>query len=97
MSLTITKTTRFAGRKYRGRAFFAGLPVTSESDSLLAPAVLANWEVISDLFNDIITNGDVVWQPILWHRATNTYDDILTAHVKLVLRNQRRRQVGVGQ
>lgn len=97
MSLVITKRTRFAGRKYRGRVFVAGLPTTSEDDSKLAAAVLANWEAVAVLFNDFVINGDVTWEPILWHRSSNTYDAIETAEVRTVLRNQRRRQVGVGE
>lgn len=93
----ITKRTQFAGVKYRGRMYVAGIPVSSEDNSKLAAGVLANWEPLVLAFNDEVTNADVTWQPILWHRAALNYDLIETAELRTILRTQRRRQLGVGQ
>lgn len=97
MSCVITKITRFAGRKYRGRAFLAGIPVTHESNSSLDPADKPLWDAIADAFNDQVTTGGATLQPCLFHRAAQSYTLLETAQVRSVLRNQRRRQVGVGQ
>lgn len=96
MAVVITKKTEFAGRKYRGRFFAAGVPVTHENDSRLALANVAAWQALADALDDVLVTPGWSFQPVLWHKATKTYHDLMSGEVRLILRNQRRRQVGKG-
>jgi len=96
VAVTVTKTTAFAGRKYRGRLFMAGIPATFEIDSLVTVAGQAVYNALAAVMDDVLTQAGDSFQPILWHKGPKTFDDVLAAHCKIVLRNQRRRQVGKG-
>lgn len=98
VAVTITKRTQFAGRKYRGRAFIAGVPVTSESDSQLAQAQMAAWQQLADGMALTLQGfNENIYQPVLWHQGPKTWDAIVACSARTVLRNQRRRQIGKGQ
>lgn len=95
VAVVLTKRTAFAGRKYRGRVYVCGVPVTHESDSTLAAANQAAWQALADKF------AFAAWAasdftPIIWHRGPKTDDTVITVEARTILRNQRRRQVGVG-
>jgi len=96
---TITKLTNFAGRRYRGRIYLAGIPVTSEQDSQLKSARRIAIQALAVPFASTLTdvNGDQ-FQPILEHR--NPVPDFFTVlrsmRVNPVLRSQRRREIGKG-
>lgn len=97
VAVVISKTTQFAGRKYRGRAYIAGVPVSHESNSALAAGVIPNWLTLSAEMDNFYFVGTDTWQPTIWHKSTSTFDDVTTCFLKTFLRNQRRRQLGVGQ
>jgi len=96
---TITKQTVFAGRRYRGRIFMAGIPVTSELDSQLKAARKTAIQTIANQFAALQTdaNGDQ-FRPILLHRNPFpiNYTNLKAMRVNSVLRSQRRREVGKG-
>lgn len=93
----ITKVTAFAGRKYRGRVYVAGVPVTSENDSQLQVGDLAVLGAFAENLDNGIGAVGASFQPVLWHRSSNTSDNLIDAVARPILRNQRRRQVGRGQ
>lgn len=95
VAVTVTKKTAFAGRRYRGRMFIGGVPVTSEANSTLAGAVLAAWiAAFAGLPASEWAATD--WTPVLYHRDDHTYGIITNYEVRTNLHNQRRRQVGRG-
>lgn len=97
VAVVLTKTTAFAGPKYRGRTYLAGIPSSYESDSKLNTANAAAFHNLGDLINDSLVNAGDTFTPILWHRASSTYTVLTNYVLRLSLRNQRRRQIGVGQ
>jgi hypothetical protein len=97
MAVTITKKTAFAGRKFRGRLFIAGVPVTHELDSQLAVANLAAWQAFADKLLVNLPSTGPEFSHRLYHKATHTVDTVLSCPVRLILRNQRRRQIGKGR
>lgn len=96
VAVVITKLTNFAGPKYRGRMYVAGLPEEHEADSQLAPGQVANWETLGTLLDDNLSNTGDSWSPVIWHRDSSTWDVVTSHLVRPRLRNQRRRQIGVG-
>lgn len=94
---TITKQTAFAGRRYRGRIFLAGVPVVDEVNSELSPGSRASLATEAATLNDQLTDvGGNVFDPILWHRDTGLFNVITQIRVNPILRVQRRREIGKG-
>ncbi len=95
-AMVIKKQTVFAGRKYRGRIFQAGIPAASAVNSTIgttpATAIVTGWVGV---LSSITTSG-WTWKPILWHHASNTYTDINNLDTDRIIRVRRRREVGVG-
>jgi hypothetical protein len=98
MTAVITKRTAFAGRKYRGRVFVCGVPITLELDSQITAAGLILYNNLAAVLDDAQTSalGANAWVPIIWHRVPKTFDTVVSADARPILRNQRRRQVGKG-
>lgn len=94
---TISWRTGLAGRKYRGRIYHAG-PVGSDvtfqdlltSGFITLLGVMAN-HLLTDIFAAIGAN------PVVFHRATNTFTSILGFVVENILDSQRRRLPGRGR
>jgi len=97
VAVVITKMTDFAGRKYRGRIYVGGVPVSHENDSVLDAAVLPTWGALATKLFANMTTGLYVFEPVLWHKESHTFDVVSFASARAVLRNQRRRQVGKGE
>jgi len=95
-TVVITKRTPYAGRKFRGRVYVAGVPVTHEDNSTIAVAQLNNWQVLANTFAVNLTLDDDTWTPVVYHRSNFTHDVIVAAQVRNILRSQRRRQIGKG-
>jgi len=97
VTAVITKKTPFAGRKYRGRIFVPGVPVTSELDSQLSAAAMTAWTAAADAMNVVLTH-DLAnnWTMVVWHNATKTYDTVQLLVPRPILRSQRNRQIGKG-
>lgn len=95
---TITKQTALAGVKERGRIYIPGVARSLTDAGEMTPAGLialqtATLQLVAPLTD---LNGNT-FQPIIWHRASSTYTDIVFRQARQVLRNQRRRQIGVGK
>lgn len=101
VSMTITKRTFLAGRRYRGRMYLAGMPyqymnTTTGLWTTLALAAAAGIEPA--LSQDVpAAVGLGVLRPIIWHRATSTYTILNGAQIRVTPRSQRRRQIGRGE
>lgn len=96
VTVNVSKRTAYAGRKYRGRTFLAGVPAGFETDSELNAIGIAGFATTKNAIAATIIQGAWSWKPVLLHRSTNTTDDILKTDLQIPLRNQRRRQVGKG-
>jgi hypothetical protein len=103
VSVVVSKHSAFAGRKYRGRWYFAGVPVSQVSASQLIPAAATQWQVFANFCDDVLTDADgTVWVPVISNGYVQdtgvlAYTQIVGCQAQSVLRNQRRRQVGRGK
>jgi hypothetical protein len=98
MAAVLTKRTQFAGPKYRGRLYIAGIPVTYENDSQLSAAGEVAAVQLAAVLDDQISNASYVFRPVVFHRKPLfTSDEINVVSIQRVLRNQRRRQIGRGE
>jgi len=92
----VKKRTTLAGRKYRGRIFQAGIPITMESDSAITGGYAASLQAAwVDTFTTV-SSGGYTFVPVLWHKASNTTTDVQSLLATLPLRVQRRRELGRG-
>lgn len=96
VAAVITKRTGLAGRKYRGRAYVPGIPVTYETDSQLNSTGLTGIGAIATKLATALTGSGWTFFPTLYHRAAHTYNDLSQCTARPILRCQRRRQVGRG-
>lgn len=101
IALVVKRKTDFGGRRGRGRIFLTGVPLDWEDDSRIdttdvnfdaaMTALLAN-------LNATVTNATIEWQP---RHYMPSHPTVLAGPIRVwaydpILRNQRRRQVGVG-
>lgn len=99
VSAVITKRTGLAGPAQRGRVYVAGIPVSFENDSQLNVGGLTAYQDLANELEAAIVSGLRTFAPVIWHRGpplmnlTTLVSDCLA---RAVLRNQRRRQIGVG-
>lgn len=95
-TMNITKTTQFAGVRWRGRVCFSGFGE--------AAAVGGQWEqtmiaAMSGVVSTLLANvqaGAWVFKPVLFHRADGTVTPIDDFIARRTIRAQRRRQFGKG-
>jgi hypothetical protein len=100
----VSKQTDFAGRSYRGRWYIGGIPVVSAVESKLTPAAVAAWDLATTNWATTLVAADGTnWRAsMLRNAAPPGQTPILEAQalrdivVRPILRNQRRRQVGIG-
>lgn len=93
------RRTVLAGRRYRGRIYIPGIPVTYEDNSQLNQvgydAISDNWD--SAVLEAVIVNGNE-YRPCITNAPLHSrITEITAASVDSVLRVQRRREVGVGE
>jgi len=101
MAFVVRRRTNLPGRRGYGRIYLCGFPVTWEVDSAVNTAhvdfVAAITPFLANVNADLI-NGGITWSP----RHYSPSLDAVRANVirqwayDSVLRNQRRRQIGVG-
>lgn len=95
---TITKQTGTAGVRFRGRIYMPGLPAAYvDNGSLTGAGVIAINGASLQLVSPLVDLNGNTFQPCIYHRDDNTTTDIVFRRVNTVIRNQRRRQVGVGK
>ena len=96
VAVVCSKRTSLAGRAFRGRCYFAGVPASHEIDSQLTSAALILWQQVADDMAAPLSGGGFTFNPIVFHRDSGTGTVITSGVARQVLRNQRRRQVGKG-
>lgn len=101
-SAVVRLRTAFAGPRYRGRNFFAGIPVTQEVDSKINQGFAVQLEAV---MGQMIQSQALVVGPAgetitlaacLYGRKLQTVTDITGRDADLIIRTQRRREVGKG-
>jgi len=103
------KRTAVLGRKGRGRNYWPGVPMGSTSIGQLTSGAFAAWTTAWTAFLQTLTlssgGGSVAFNPVIvgidtkdeaGHALTYRVTDITSADVDPVLRQQRRREIGVG-
>jgi hypothetical protein len=91
----ISLYTAFAGRKYRGR-FYQQFPSENNNDPTGVPSALyiTNLQTLADALLGVRTNPNAkvgTLTPILWHRATSTFTDLLGNFARTGWATQRKR------
>lgn len=95
-ALNITKTTLFAGTRWRGRFCLTGLPVAAQvGGQWSASAITSVSGIVSALLLQL-QPGAWVFRPVLFHRDDGTVTPIDDFVVQKTVRAQRRRQFGKG-
>lgn len=96
VAAVLTKTTLFAGPRWRGRLYLSGVPETFESDSQISILGQTAYNVLGASLASVLVAGGNEWDPVLYHRDDHSVVILQTIVCRPVLRNQRRRQVGRG-
>lgn len=98
--VVLRRTAILSGRRYQGRIYVAGVPTSSENDSQLSAAVLANWTGLASNLKEPLEGGTAVecFVPNLARTApASGVTDVELTALDPILRIQRRREVGVGE
>jgi hypothetical protein len=95
-AVTITKQSAYAGRGGRGRIYVAGIAESDVAASQLLNAARLRLQTFADFLPT--TAGVAGWQftPVIYHRITHLYTQIIQARANVIIRSQRRRQLGKG-
>lgn len=101
VAVIIKKKTQYVGKSYRGRTYFAGIPVVQELDSVITTPAFDAWTVVATGMNQVLTGASINgrqygWTPKVWSKKQGVRTTITSCVVDQVLRTQRRRQVGKG-
>lgn len=95
-AVVVSRGTGLAGKSYRGRIYFAGLLSDHETDGLINTSGQSLWNNVPSVLTAGLTSGGYQFQPVLYSRLLGTFQVITTHTLRLQIRAQRRRQVGVG-
>lgn len=107
VAVVCRKLTAFLGRKYRGRNFFAGIPITHITSGKINSGAMSLWQDVVDAITSAITHG-VSGSPNFIPQIAALDSSVIVAPVgvrhtqvtggflDLTLRSQRRREIGVG-
>lgn len=92
---TASWRTGFAGRKYRGRFYAVGLTeaATANDDSIGSSTTAALSNAALSLIASVVAAS---FQLVVFHKADNTFTQILTAIVENLVDSQRRRLANRG-
>lgn len=86
------------GPRNRGRIFVAGVATSHHLEGSLTNAGLALYTLLAAQVDDDVVDGvALVAEPVIFHRATNTVSNVEVASARAILRQQRRREIGVGE
>jgi hypothetical protein len=100
VAVVLRKRTQFAGRKFRGRWYFPGIPTSDIQLSQISGGATIDWNKLGTaLLQGIGAIGQIPATPVLYapRKGYAPQPQPLTAVVlDQVLRNQRRRQIGRG-
>lgn len=97
-AVVISRYNYIPGPRGRGRLFIAGVATSHHlSGELTAPAQ-ALYALLAAQVDDAIVDGvQLRAEPGLWRPATSTFNGIEAAQMRTILRQQRRREIGVGE
>jgi len=97
----ITRRSAQAGRRYRGRVFLPGVPTGAHDDGELTGAHLLLLQAFAD---DMVTTipltataPGLILRPVIWSKVNQSSVEMTSAVARLILRSQRRREIGVGK
>lgn len=100
VAFVVSTSSFFAGRAYRGRKYYAGLPFSyfDPSTGLWNSAAQIAWAPVESamIINALSSPPSGIMEPIIYHRLTHTATLITKAVQKNIPRVQRRRQIGRG-
>jgi ABC-type amino acid transport substrate-binding protein len=82
--------------KFRGRKFLSGLSSADVNNSVVTPAAQGRLQILADQFTIPLGSDPTEFLPVLYHKDNNTFTFIDKAIARLVVRNMRSRQVGIG-
>lgn len=95
-TVVVARRTSIRGPSGRGRMFFPAVPTNWHDDGFLAAAgVTAYNGILADLALPISVAGNE-FQPCLYHRLPAGFDVVEYWTFDRVLRQQRRREIGIG-
>ena len=87
-----------SGPSNRGRVFIAGIPTTFHLAGELTNPAMAILTILANQMDDQVEDvPDFSLTPGLFHRFSNTYEALDGVTPKSILRQQRRREIGVGE
>jgi len=87
-----------AGPKARGRLFVAGVATTHHLEGQLTNPGLALFALLAAQVDDHVIDGTALdAEPGLFNKETSTFNAIEVATARAILRQQRRREIGVGE
>lgn len=94
----ISRWTYGPGPKSRGRIFIAGVPTSAHLEGELTNAAMALLTILAEQIDDEVTDpGDFAAEPVLLNRPTLTVQTLDGVTARSILRQQRRREIGVGE
>jgi len=86
------------GPSGRGRLFIPGIPATFHAEGQLTAPALAIAVLLAAQVDDFLEDGGTAFmEPGLWARATSLFRVTEEAVARSILRQQRRREIGVGE
>jgi hypothetical protein len=98
VAAVIRRKSILASKSARGRVYIPGIPFTNTQESQLPLATMTAIELLADVFADVFPiTGPSSFEPVIYNRSDpQASAPVILAQVDPILRNQRRRQIGVG-
>jgi len=94
----ISRWTYGPTAKSRGRLFISGVPTSFHSEgALTAPAMAILTLLAAQVDDEVADLPDFAAEPVLYNRPTNTVQTLDGTTPRSILRQQRRREIGVGE
>lgn len=94
----ISRYSYSGGPSNRGRVFIAGVATSHHLEGSLTNPGLALFSLLAAQIDDNVVDGvALIAKPVLFHRADATNSNIDVAQARSILRQQRRREIGVGE
>ena len=95
-TMNLTKTTQFAGVKWRGRVCFSGFGEVAAVGGQWEVSMIAAMSAIVSILQANVQPGAWVFKPVLFHRDDGSVTPIDDFIARRTIRAQRRRQFGKG-